>query len=400
MALREDPVALRIGDPDRRTMLQAAGFPLAIVATLAVFLTENPQVLRLAVVGVAWAFVLATFAAGHRSGDRAAAGARENALRHAYDVELEREVAARREYELELEATLRREAEESMRATLDGLRDDLTGLTELRAEVARVTELRTDIAALSSLRSELPRIAALREDVAALTSLRQELGQLAELRADVGRLRAELTEQLSSEILIERIVMRTPASRVPGEPHDAPGLSLDGAARWSAGVPPRELTGGWPALRLDEPRETRQFDQVHVDRTASRPPVPSSSTPAPPVPSSPRSWRPGWDSGPAAPRPWETPATASWESLSAPEAPDPQRWTASAPVADETPPWSPTPETDGQHARRGTAEPAPPTTSSPTASPPQVTPRPVPEPLPSPAEWLAARSLIGAEPTS
>src|SRR4051794_14119894 len=400
MALREDPIAPRIGGPDRRTMLQAAGFTLAIAATLAVFLTENPQVLRLAVVGVAWAFVLATFAAGRRSADRAAAWARENALRQAYDVELEREVAARREYELELEATLRREAEESMRATLDGLRDDLAGLTELRA----------DIAALSSLRSELPRIAALREDVAALTSLRQELGQLAELRADVGRLRAELTEQLSSEMLIERIVMRTQASRVSGEPHDAPGRSLDGAASWSDGVPPRELTGGWPALRLDEPRETRQFEQVHVDRAASQPPVPSSPTPAPPVPSSPRSWRPSRESGPAAPRPWETPATASWESLSAPEAPDPERWTASAPVADETPPWSPTPETEGQHARRGTAEPAPPTTSfpavsppggpRPSAPPPQVAPRPVPEPLPSPAEWLAARSLIGVEPTS
>src|SRR3954469_24852119 len=128
-----------------------------------------------------------------------------------------------------------------MRATLDGLRDDLAGLTELRA----------DIAALSSLRSELPRIAALREDVAALTSLRQELGPLAELRADVGRLRAELTEQLSSEMLIERIVMRTQASRVSGEPHDAPGRSLDGAASWSDGVPPagadRRLAG--PATR-------------------------------------------------------------------------------------------------------------------------------------------------------
>jgi C4-dicarboxylate-specific signal transduction histidine kinase len=133
MALREEPVAPRIGGLHRRTMLQAAGFTLAIAATLAVFLTENPQILRLAVVGVAWAFVLATFAAGRRSADRVAARARENALRRAYDVELEREVAARREYELELEARLRRETEESMRATLDGLRDDVAGLAELRA---------------------------------------------------------------------------------------------------------------------------------------------------------------------------------------------------------------------------------------------------------------------------
>src|SRR3954452_20749873 len=36
MALREEPVAPRIGGPDRRRMLQAAGFMLAIAATLAV----------------------------------------------------------------------------------------------------------------------------------------------------------------------------------------------------------------------------------------------------------------------------------------------------------------------------------------------------------------------------
>ena len=43
---------------------------------------------------------------------------------------------------------------------------------------------------------------------------------------------------------------------------------------WADDVPPRELTGGWPAIRLDEPRETQQFEEVRVDRTVSRPPVP------------------------------------------------------------------------------------------------------------------------------
>src|SRR5688572_25947263 len=182
MPLREDDVAPRIRIPDRRTVIQAGGFALAIAATLAVFLTDNAQFLRLAVVGVAWAFVLATFAGGRRSTDRVAARARETELRRAYEFELEREVAARREFELELEAEVRREAEEAMRAELDALRDDLAGLSELRDEVARVAELRTDVAALSSLRSEVARVAALRDDVAALTSLRHELGQLAELR--------------------------------------------------------------------------------------------------------------------------------------------------------------------------------------------------------------------------
>src|SRR5687768_12835748 len=103
MPQREDDVAPRSGTVEHRTLLQAGGFALAIAATLAVFLTDNPQFLRLAVVGVAWAFVLATLAAGRRSTDRMAARARESQLRRAYEFELEREVAARREYELELE---------------------------------------------------------------------------------------------------------------------------------------------------------------------------------------------------------------------------------------------------------------------------------------------------------
>jgi hypothetical protein len=151
-----------------------------------------------AVVAVAWAFVLATFAAGRRGTDQVAAAARETALRRTYELELEREVSARREFELELENEFRRETEDSMRSELGALRGDIAGLAGLRDEVARVSELRGDLAALTSLRDEVARVAALRDDVAALNSLRQELGQLAELRADMGRLRVELTEHRSS----------------------------------------------------------------------------------------------------------------------------------------------------------------------------------------------------------
>src|SRR5687768_10418129 len=85
----EDDVTPRSGTPSTRTLLQAAGFALAAVATLAVFLTDNPQLLRVAVVAVAWAFVLATFAAGRRGTDQVAAAAREIELRRTYELELE-----------------------------------------------------------------------------------------------------------------------------------------------------------------------------------------------------------------------------------------------------------------------------------------------------------------------
>src|SRR4051794_30481867 len=303
----DDDVARRSSAPGSRTLVLAGGFALAVLATLSVFLTDNPRYLRIAVVAVAWAFVLATFAAGRRAADRVAAGAREEELRLAYERELDREVAARREYELELENELRRETEDAMRYELEALRGDIAALSSLRDEVARVSELRSDVASLAGLRDEvarvselrsdvaslaglreeLARLSDLREDVAALASLRTELGQLGELRADMGRLRAELTEQLSSEMLVERIVMRTQAYRLPGvdQPRtDLPGRTFDSTPAWTDDPPPRELTGGWPAVRLDEPRPTQEFRQVRADN----PPPPPAPAPVPGVPSSDR----------------------------------------------------------------------------------------------------------------
>jgi hypothetical protein len=372
----DDDVAPR---PGARTLTLAGGFALAAAATLAVFLTDNPQYLRIAVVAVAWAFVLAAFAAGRRSTDRVAAAARELELRQAYALELEREVAARHEYELELENELRRETEGSMRHELDALRGDIAALSGLREEVARVSGLRGDIAALTSLRDEVARVAALRDDVVALNSLREELGQLADLRADMGRLRAELTEQLSSEMLVERIVMRTQASRLPA---DTPGRALESS--WADDVPPRELTGGWPAVRLDEPRETQQFEQVRVERTGPRPPVPPLPASWRPVSAEPPAAEPRpWDAPPPAP-PWETPPTTSWP-VSPPPARDqpaarpPHLWTSIARHEEAA--------AASRHSASETP-PAPPTATFPMSPPPPV------DPPPSPLDWLAARSLL------
>src|SRR4051812_48827795 len=107
---------------DVRTALLAGGGLLAVVATVLVFLTDDPDLLRLAVVAAAWAFVLATFVAGRRRSEQGDVAGREAALRRTYEHELEREVAARRQYELELENDLRRETEDTMRAELDSLR--------------------------------------------------------------------------------------------------------------------------------------------------------------------------------------------------------------------------------------------------------------------------------------
>jgi hypothetical protein len=256
------------------------------------------------------------------------------------------------------------------------------------------------------------RVAGLRDEVASLNSLRQELGQLAELRADMGQLRADLTEQLSSEMLVERIVMRTQASRFPADQGrlDGAGRALDGASSWADDVPPRELTGGWPAVRLDEPRETQQFEQMRVERAGPRPPVPAPATaawhaPARPQPAAePQPW-----DAPLPTPPWEAPSweTPAWETPATgarPPAPEPvvapTSTFATAPPRVFTPPTSRDEPAEGpqlkssiarheegssptRHAMHESAA-APPTSSFPLSPPPVGTP-------PSAAEWLAAR---------
>src|SRR5512142_2041782 len=97
-----------------RVVMLVFGAALAAVSTAALVLTENPRMLRPAVLGARWAFVLPAMATIRRApgsdgeGEPEYGPARERELRRTYEAELEREVAARREYELQLEVKLRR----------------------------------------------------------------------------------------------------------------------------------------------------------------------------------------------------------------------------------------------------------------------------------------------------
>ncbi|SDC44403.1 hypothetical protein SAMN05660690_1462 [Geodermatophilus telluris] len=245
------------GAPGLRAVGLALGACLALAATVVVFLTEDARVLRVSVVAVAWACLLAAVAAGRRPArdaevpDVPDTAALEAELRRAYDAELEREVAARQRYELELENEVRREAEQSMRRELDALRAELAGLRE-------------GLSGLGALRAE---VGALAGPLAELGALRADLAEIGGLRADVGRLRAELTEQLTGEMRVERLVMhtqsvRTAAGREPLEP----------AATWSG-----ELDADWPAPAVT----------VAAPAVAREPEPPARPLPLPPLPARP-----------------------------------------------------------------------------------------------------------------
>ncbi|MDQ7808097.1 hypothetical protein Q5425_30545 [Amycolatopsis sp. A133] len=128
-----------VGDDSRGRLLGrpwlVVGFVLAIGATLALVLSDDLRYLRLGIVAALWAALIGAFLAVKY---RKHAAQSEDAVAEAqavYELELEREIAARREYELEMEAETRtaadskgREELEALRAEVSALRDSLQSL--------------------------------------------------------------------------------------------------------------------------------------------------------------------------------------------------------------------------------------------------------------------------------
>jgi hypothetical protein len=134
-------------------ILLTALLVLAIVASSTLVFTDRVELLRLAVVLSLWAAVMAAFVTViyRRQTDVAQARARD--MKHVYDLQLDREIAARREYEASVEAHLRRQLSREVRAQAA---DEMAAL---RAELASLRSqlevmLGTDLAHRPALGSE------------------------------------------------------------------------------------------------------------------------------------------------------------------------------------------------------------------------------------------------------
>ena len=106
-------------------VLLAGAVLFALAATGLLVLTDEERWLRLGIVAALWAALGGAFlAAKYR---RQVTDQREAAVERQkiYELELEREVAARREYELEVAAEAKRQAEEDARDDIAVLRDEL-----------------------------------------------------------------------------------------------------------------------------------------------------------------------------------------------------------------------------------------------------------------------------------
>ncbi|RJQ88600.1 DUF6779 domain-containing protein [Amycolatopsis panacis] len=106
------------------------GLLLAVGATLAMVLSDDLRFLRLGIVAALWAALIGAFLAVRY---RKHAAHSEDAVSEAqavYELELEREIAARREYELEIEAETREAAQSQSRDELEALRAEVSALRE------------------------------------------------------------------------------------------------------------------------------------------------------------------------------------------------------------------------------------------------------------------------------
>jgi hypothetical protein len=120
--------------PAIRGIYLIIGAGLAIAATGTLILTDNPRLLKTAVIGAVWACVFALLAGSRPRRDEEMSSSREEELRRTYELEIDREVAARREYELRLEVALRRELENHLKQDLGELRNQVGALRKEIAE--------------------------------------------------------------------------------------------------------------------------------------------------------------------------------------------------------------------------------------------------------------------------
>ncbi len=106
-------------------------FVLAVVAAAALALgADDASLLRLGIVAALWAALLGTFAAVRMRREVTSGADHAEQLRTIYRLELDREIAARREHELTVERELREQVERRERDEITALRGELQSLRD------------------------------------------------------------------------------------------------------------------------------------------------------------------------------------------------------------------------------------------------------------------------------
>ncbi|MBB5153954.1 DUF6779 domain-containing protein [Saccharopolyspora phatthalungensis] len=143
----------------RSTALWVGALVLAAAATAVMVLSNDARLLRLGLVAALWSALIGAFAVA-KLRNRVVEGEQLAAERQlVYELELEREIAARREFELEAEAEARRQAAEEADGELKALQAELRRLRESLEQVVGGDVLFERVA----LRAESTRVRSLPE---------------------------------------------------------------------------------------------------------------------------------------------------------------------------------------------------------------------------------------------
>jgi hypothetical protein len=290
---------------------------LAIGASSALVFTNRVELLKLAVILALWAAVVAAFVSViyRRQSDIDQAKVRD--LKLVYDLQLDREISARREYELSVETQLRRELTSEIRAQAA---DEVAGL---RAELAA---LRANLEILFD--ADLSHRPAIETD----RSSARGYGDWPRDAQSAGRVTASRIDTEEREDL-EANTEESPIIDVPAEPHPP-------EADWLS----EPNYGGAHRRPSDAEQEARRQRFEEAARAWSPPPPPPQPQPQPapvsqPTPEPQFAWQPPQQERPPAPPPEPPPP---------PPRPQPEPEPEPEPVA-QTPPtdWQPAPA-DGQ----------------------------------------------------
>ncbi len=329
---------------------------LAIGASSALVFTNRVELLKLAVILALWAAVVAAFVSViyRRQSDVDQAKVRD--LKLVYDLQLDREISARREYELSVEAQLRKELSSEIRAQAA---DEVAGL---RAELAA---LRTNLEILFD--ADLSHRPAIETD--------RSYGDWAPRAETAGRVtasRIDTEDRADSEPRTDE----SPIIDVPAEPTPPDH-------EWADASP----VGGAHRRASEMASEARRHAAEEAPAPPPPPPQPPAPPPPPPHPVPQYEPQPAWTPPQPPPAPTEpvgwrpAPAEGQWIPAGAPGS----NWVApEQPVP--PPPHQPAMSTTSAEPRRGRHSAPPDATDPGRPSPPPTMAAEPPQPHAEPVQ--------------
>lgn len=120
----------RVAEPTWFRLMLAGGVLLGVVATVLVVVSEEARWLRLAVLAALWAALLAAFALSRARREARTAELKQEEGKRTYELELQREITARREYEAKVTEHARLDSDDRHREELAAIREQLDKLTQ------------------------------------------------------------------------------------------------------------------------------------------------------------------------------------------------------------------------------------------------------------------------------